>query len=89
VDLFSDAAEEAAFAGAPLAARMRPTTLDEFVGQRHVLGPGTPLREAIDRDALSSLILYGPPGSGKTSLARVIAAASRSAFTELSAVTPG
>jgi putative ATPase len=68
---------------------MRPRSLDEFVGQDHAVGPGTALRAAIERDELSSLILYGPAGCGKTSLARVIANTTRSAFTEVSAVSSG
>ena len=68
-DLFSDQTRESLSASAPLAMRMRPRTLSEFVGQAAVLGPGTALRDEIARDALSSLILYGPPGCGKTSLA--------------------
>ncbi len=74
---------------APLAARMRPRTLDEFVGQEHLVGPGRVLREAIERDALTSLILYGPPGTGKTSLAHIIAQATRSEVEQLNAVTAG
>lgn len=73
----------------PLAARMRPRSLDEFVGQRHLVGPDGPLRAAVERDTLSSVILWGPPGTGKTSLAHVIAASTKAAFTELSAVTAG
>lgn len=88
-DLFSDAADRAVAARAPLAARMRPRTLAEFVGQEHVLGEGTALRRAIERDELTSLILYGPAGCGKTSLARVIANATSSAFDEVSAVNSG
>lgn len=68
---------------------MRPRTLDEFVGQEDVVGPGTVLRAAIESDTLSSLILYGPAGCGKTSLARIIAGVTRSAFEELSAVNAG
>jgi putative ATPase len=79
----------AARADAPLAARLRPRTLDEVVGQRHLLAPGAPLRAAIERDALGSIILWGPPGTGKTTLAHVIAASTSAAFTELSAVTAG
>ena len=78
-----------ASAGAPLAARMRPRTLDEVVGQPHLVGPGAPLRAAIEQDALRSVVLWGPPGTGKTTLAHVIAASTRSAFTELSAVSAG
>jgi putative ATPase len=75
--------------GAPLAARMRPRTLDEFVGQEHLLGPGRALRELIERDEVGSLILWGPPGTGKTTLARVIAERTRSVFVPFSAVTEG
>jgi putative ATPase len=88
-DLFSDAADELLARNAPLAARMRPRTLDEFVGQAHAVGPGTALRAAIERDELNSLILYGPAGCGKTSLARVIANTTKAAFTEVSAVSSG
>ena len=88
-DLFDDEAEERLQAAAPLAARMRPRSLEEFVGQDSVLGRGTPLRVAIEMDALSSLILYGPPGTGKTSLARIIATTTGAHFVELSAVTAG
>ena len=68
---------------------MRPRTLDELVGQEHVVGPGTLLRRAIEADRLSSLILWGPPGSGKTTLARIIAATTQAHFAALSAVTSG
>jgi putative ATPase len=88
-DLFSDAADEALRARAPLAARMRPRTLAEFVGQDAAVGEGTPLRRSIERDELSSLILYGPAGCGKTSLARVIANTTEAAFCEVSAVSSG
>jgi len=74
---------------APLAARLRPRTLDEVVGQQHLLGEGTALRAAIEHDRLRSIVLWGPPGTGKTTLAHVIAAATKSAFTQLSAVTSG
>ena len=73
----------------PLADRMRPVTLDEFAGQDHVLGPGKPLRRQIEHDELSSVILWGPPGVGKTSLARLIARLSRSEFIPFSAVLSG
>ncbi len=73
----------------PLAYRMSPRTLDEFVGQEHILGPNKLLRRMILADRLSSIILYGPPGTGKTSLARVIAARTKSNFTRINAVTAG
>jgi putative ATPase len=75
--------------GAPLAARMRPRTLDEFVGQDHLLGPGRALRQLIESDALGSLILWGPPGTGKTTLAHIIAERTRSTFVPFSAVMEG
>src|SRR5918999_1418331 len=71
---------------APLAARMRPRTLDEYVGQSHILGPGQLLRRAIEADRIQSLIFYGPPGTGKTSLAQIIACHTRSKFERLSGV---
>jgi putative ATPase len=86
-DLFSDAAKERTASNAPLALRMRPTTLDDFVGQRHVLGEGSALRLAIEQDRVGSMILYGPPGSGKTTLARIVARLTGAAFSELSAVS--
>ena len=73
----------------PLAARMRPRNLDEFVGQDHIVGPGRLLRRAIQADQLSSLVFYGPPGTGKTTLARVIANTTRSQFLSLNAVLSG
>ncbi len=76
-------------AGTPLAERMRPRTLDEYVGQDQLVAPGQPLRRAIDAGAMHSLILWGPPGTGKTTLARVIAAASGADFAAFSAVTTG
>ncbi len=74
------------FRAAPLAARLRPRTLDEYAGQQHILGPGQLLRRAIEADRVQSLILYGPPGTGKTSLAQVIAAQTRARFERLSGV---
>jgi putative ATPase len=74
---------------APLAARMRPRNLDEFVGQEHLLAPGKALRELIEKDAIGSIILWGPPGTGKTTLARIIAARTDAAFVHFSAVTEG
>src|SRR5687768_6127913 len=76
-------------AHSPLAARMRPHTLEEYVGQPHLLGPGKALRELIERDELGSLILWGPPGTGKTTLARIVAERTKSAFVQFSAVTEG
>ncbi len=73
----------------PLAARMRPTTLDEFVGQEHLLGPGKPLRDAIERGVPGSMIFWGPPGSGKTTLAHLIASSTERVFVPFSAVTEG
>src|SRR2546429_10009880 len=73
-------------AAAPLAARMRPRTLDEFVGQEHILAPGKLLRRAIEADRLPSVILSGPPGTGKTTLGQIIAALTESKFVRLSGV---
>lgn len=88
-DLFSQSGEEFRQANAPLAARIRPRNLNEYIGQKHILGPGKLLRRAIEADRVQSLILYGPPGTGKTTLARVIAGSTRSFFTDLNAVTSG
>ncbi len=73
----------------PLAERMRPETLDDFAGQEHILGPGKPLRTQIERDQLTSLILWGPPGVGKTTLARIVARLTKSEFLPFSAVLAG
>src|SRR2546421_8492119 len=76
-------------APAPLAERMRPRTFDEFVGQTDLLAPGRPLREAIERDLLQSIILWGPPGTGKTTLARIVADTTKARFVSFSAVLSG
>ena len=89
MELFQQSAERAGERTAPLAARMRPRTLDEFIGQSHLLGPGRLLRRAIETDSLVSAILYGPPGTGKTSLAFVIAQMTRAHFEPVNAVTAG
>ena len=87
MDLFYQNPEN--LTGTPLADRMRPRTLDEFEGQEKIVGPGEPLRIAIEEDNISSIIFWGPPGSGKTTLARIIAEASESEFVRFSAVTAG
>ena len=89
VDLFDHAVELAAGTEMPLAARMRPRTLDEFIGQEHIVGPGKLLRRAIETDELRSVIFWGPPGCGKSSLASVIARTTKSQFESFSAVTSG
>jgi putative ATPase len=89
LDLFDAHRKELLRKRAPLADRMRPRTLDELLGQERVIGPGTLLRQAIERDRLSSLILWGPPGSGKTTLARVVAGVTQAHFVQLSAVMAG
>jgi putative ATPase len=86
-DLFSDAASARLPDVAPLALRMRPQTLDEYVGQTHVLGERSALRLAIEEDRMTSAIFYGPPGSGKTTLARIVAHTTGAEFEELSAVS--
>src|SRR5215510_4352882 len=90
--LFNDdelIAPQPADASAPLADRMRPQTLDEIVGQRHLLDPGKPLRTAIEHDQVPSMILWGPPGVGKTTLAQIIARMTKSDFIPFSAVLSG
>ena len=89
MDLFEKALEQSIQSEAPLADRMRPRTLEEFVGQQHILAPGRLLRRAIQADQLSSLIFYGPPGTGKTTLARIIANTTRSHFLSINAVLAG
>ncbi|MEZ4678921.1 MAG: AAA family ATPase [Caldilineaceae bacterium] len=87
--LFEHAHQERLQKDAPLAARMRPRTLEEYVGQEHIIGPGRLLRRAIQADQLGSLIFYGPPGTGKTTLAQVIANTTRAHFIALNAVLSG
>ncbi|MFJ9556410.1 replication-associated recombination protein A [Nocardiopsis sp. NPDC101807] len=87
--LFDDAGAEAAKGQEPLAVRMRPRTLDEVVGQRHLLGEGSPLRRLVEDDAPMSVFLWGPPGTGKTTLATVVSRVTKRRFVELSAVNAG
>ncbi len=89
MNLFDHAREQQIEKEAPLAARMRPRTLDEFIGQEHIVGPGRLLRRAIQADQLSSVIFYGPPGTGKTTLARIIANTTDAHFIALNAVLSG
>src|SRR5690606_17196545 len=88
-DLFGAAARERLERRAPLAARLRPRSLGEVVGQSELLGVGRPLRALIESDRLSSVVLWGPPGTGKTTIARLVAGATEKAFEPLSAVTAG
>jgi len=89
MDLFETKAASEQLREAPLAERMRPQTLEEFMGQEHLLGAGKLLRRLIETDQLTSLIFWGPPGSGKTTLARIIANATRSHFIFFSAILSG
>src|SRR5579862_452914 len=87
--LFDEAEDAAAHAAAPLAVRMRPRRLDEVIGQRHLTSAGTPFRKLIDNDAPMSLLLWGPAGTGKTTLAYVVSQVTKRRFVELSAVSAG
>jgi putative ATPase len=89
MDLFGDSRQKNLDKVAPLAARMRPRTLDEFAGQRHFLGPGKLLRRMLEADRLTSVLFYGPPGTGKTTLARLIAGYTKSRFEQLNAAGVG
>src|SRR5690349_16861646 len=88
MDLFSHRAQKRGV-GQPLAERMRPRALEEIAGQKHLLGPGKLLTQAIEKDEIPSLVFWGPPGSGKTTLARVIAGVTGAHFTTISAVMGG
>lgn len=88
-DLFTAAVEERLRSSAPLAARLRPRTLDDVVGQEHLVGPARPLRRLVEQDRLTSAIFWGPPGTGKTTLALAVAGSTARAFEQLSAVTAG
>ncbi len=88
-DLFAPIHEQRRASAKPLAARMRPVVLDEFAGQKHILGPGKLLRRMIEADRLTSVIFYGPPGTGKTTLAHLIAETTKSHFVELNAINVG
>ena len=89
MSLFDNTPPEAPDKSRPLAERMRPERLEDYIGQEHILGPGKPLRRQIERDELGSIILWGPPGTGKTTLAQIIAGATHSEFIRFSAVLSG
>ena len=88
-DLFSAAAEDRLRSQAPLAARLRPRTIDDVVGQTHLVGPGKALRRLVEQDRLTSAIFWGPPGTGKTTLALAVAGTTKRAFEQISAVSAG
>ena len=88
-DLFDDAPDNSAAGYQPLAARLRPDTLAGYAGQQHILAPGKPLRQAIERRQLHSMIFWGPPGVGKTTLARIAAEQASAHFLQISAVLSG
>ena len=89
MDLFEYNTQNELKKSSPLAYRMRPETLEDFVGQEHIVGKGTLLHRAIQADQLGSVIFYGPPGTGKTTLARIIANTTKANFSQLNAVTAG
>ncbi len=89
MDLFADSRKKNLSRVAPLPVRMRPRSLDEFVGQQHFLGPGKLLRRMLEADRLTSVIFYGPPGTGKTTLAQLIAIYTKSEFVEVNAAAVG
>jgi len=89
MDLFAEQRKQAYARVAPLAVRLRPKTLDEFVGQEHFVGPGRLLRRMLEADRLTSAIFYGPPGTGKTTLAQIVAATTRAAFEQVNAAAVG
>src|SRR5580692_7136984 len=89
MDLFADSRRKNLERVAPLAARMRPQTLDEFAGQQHFLGPGKLLRRMLEADRLTSVLFYGPPGTGKTTLAQLIARYTQSHFEQVNAAAVG